>query len=172
MFQALPDRPENAPQSVSSNNLQLISDQSVSSFGRLYNEKTFWDAWYADIKTAKRNVLIVCPFVSIRYTLPVVEQLLSEADDKVDFLIVSRPEKDQNYCNRSVLPMLRERGIVTAPREGIHQKICIIDNAIAWEGSLNMLSYKNSLDHMRRIECPDAVQQIMRTNSLAVRSCD
>jgi hypothetical protein len=42
----------------------------------------------------------------------------------------------------------------------MHQKVAIIDNKIAWEGSLNIFSHNDSEEQMRRIEGEKTIKQI------------
>ncbi len=51
-----------------------------------------------------------------------------------------------------VVEALRESGVVVIQRSKMHQKIALIDRKIAWEGSLNILSHRDTGEHMRRIE--------------------
>ena len=44
--------------------------------------------------------------------------------------------------------------------KGIHQKVAIIDDRICWEGSLNILSFANSRELMRRFESRIEAQAI------------
>jgi len=43
-----------------------------------------------------------------------------------------------------------------------HRKLAIIDRKIIWEGSLNILSYANSREIMRRIENKNAANQMFK----------
>jgi hypothetical protein len=48
----------------------------------------------------------------------------------------------------------------------MHQKVAIMDSAIAWEGSLNILSHKDTAEHMRRFEGNSTIEEIMRNLEL------
>ena len=43
----------------------------------------------------------------------------------------------------------------------MHHKIAIIDDSIAWEGSLNILSHWGSGEHMRRFGDEGVVEEIL-----------
>jgi 4-hydroxy-L-threonine phosphate dehydrogenase PdxA len=47
-----------------------------------------------------------------------------------------------------------------------HFKTAIIDNRILWDGSLNILSYKDTEEHMCRYEGVSAVEQVKRNLEL------
>ena len=51
----------------------------------------------------------------------------------------------------------------------IHHKIAIIDDAIWWEGSLNILSFGKSGEHMRRFEGPEAKTLLHKIGASRIR---
>lgn len=51
-------------------------------------------------------------------------------------------------------------------RHSMHQKVAIIDGTIAWEGSLNILSHKDTEEQMRRFEGQSTVEEIIRNLEL------
>ncbi len=64
-----------------------------------------------------------------------------------------------------VIEQLRSIGIKVIERRSMHQKIAIFDNALAWEGSLNILSHRDTAEHMRRLEGSSAIEEIIRNLS-------
>jgi hypothetical protein len=52
----------------------------------------------------------------------------------------------------AVVSQLQSIGVTVIQRSKTHQKIAIIDDRICWEGSLNLLSHSDTLEHMRRLE--------------------
>jgi len=49
----------------------------------------------------------------------------------------------------------------------MHQKVAIIDNDIAWEGSLNILSHRDTGEQMRRFAGQSAIEEISRNLELS-----
>jgi len=64
-----------------------------------------------------------------------------------------------------VVKQLREIGVVVMERTKMHQKIAILDD-IAWEGSLNILSHRDSQEQMRRYQGQSAVDELIRNLEL------
>jgi len=67
---------------------------------------------------------------------------------------------------RGAVEQLEKIGANVVQRKGMHQKIAIMDDKITWEGSLNILSHRDTQDQMRRIDGAHAVQEIVRNLEL------
>ena len=66
------------------------------------------------------------------------------------------------YQSQKVVQQFEEMGIVVLPFLGrLHRKLAIIDRSILWEGSLNILSQRESQEIMRRFEGVDTARQMM-----------
>jgi len=66
----------------------------------------------------------------------------------------------------SVIDSLRSIGATVIERRGMHQKVAIVDNEIAWEGSLNILSHRDTNEHMRRFSSRSAIEEIIKNMEL------
>jgi len=134
---------------------QLPATLSILSNWTMFcTEQQFWITFFDDLKTCVTSLEIVSPFIrddSVRKLLEHFERLRRQS---VKIVIYSRPCKDHT-CPESfnlAIEKLNGLSIEIKTIEKIHQKIAIIDNAIWWEGSLNILSFKDSGEHMRRFK--------------------
>jgi hypothetical protein len=88
----------------------------------------------------------------------------------IDIRVHTRPRNQQTgeMANQAdiVIDQLRSIGVNVVERGKMHQKVAIIDDTIAWEGSLNILSHKDTEEHMRRFEGPSTVEEIIRNLEL------
>jgi len=132
----------------------------------LFDEKSFYHQFLKDLSNTKEKVIIESPFVSssrMDLLYPYFEKIISHS---VKISIVTRDpvEHDDEFMrNLSVNEILKciDMGINVTPLKGFHhRKLAIIDNKILWEGSLNILSFSNSLEIMRRIEGEKEVSQM------------
>ena len=133
----------------------------------LYNEKTFYRAFLQDLRDARRKVVIESPYLTERkakYFMPLFRQLYRR---KVKVKIHTR------HPGLHDLPMRikaeRALHILAASHAEIytyydrrHWKLAAIDNAILWEGSLNILSHAKSGEIMRRTDSPHLCRQMLR----------
>lgn len=125
---------------------------------RIYDEKAFFRQYLKDLDKSSKEVLIESPFITssrMEKMYPVFEKLIKR---KVRLSIVTRDpieheeEMMRHQATNEILQCC-EMGIIVKLLKGHHhRKLSIIDNSIIWEGSLNILSFSNSREFMRRIE--------------------
>ena len=101
---------------------------------------------------------IESPFITNRRLNVLLPTLLKLKDRRVRITINTRdPEAhdDNEYLRseaRAAVSSLQHKGIQALFTGNHHRKLAVIDRQIIWEGSLNILSYRNSCEVMRRIE--------------------
>jgi hypothetical protein len=143
---------------------------SAPAYGHLYTEKNFWAKFFQDLKTSKARLIILSPFLSVRRSTYFMDYFRAMKSRGVDIRIHTRPTNQQTgeMANQAdiVIEQLRSVGISVITRKSMHQKVAIIDDAIAWEGSLNILSHRDTEEHMRRFEGLSTVEEIIRNLEL------
>lgn len=121
----------------------------------VYNEKNFWSALWQDLADAKESVCIMSPFLTMHRSQEFFEAFAEMVRRGVAINLYTKPSDEQSdnmeVESENVIRNLRDRGVAVTTISKMHQKVVIIDNEICWEGSLNILSHRNSLEHMRRI---------------------
>ncbi len=70
------------------------------------------------------------------------------------------PSRDRG--EEAILDAWEGMGVEVVYREGIHHKAAIIDRAIAWEGSMNILQHWKSKEQMTRHEDPEYIKQLLK----------
>ena len=132
-----------------------ITEQALKS--GLINEDTFFPLLKVDLEKAKKFIAIYTGF----YTANRVNDLLLILTQKIKQGIQIRvilPPPDKNGSMRAVdsamvVEKLEIEGILVEFRARIHQKAVLIDENIAWFGSLNPLSFSGATEEsMLRIE--------------------
>lgn len=138
--------------------------------GDLYTEKNFWSSFFQDLKTIKERLIILSPFISIRRTSRIMDYLSALRKRGVHIIIYTRPVNQQSVemANEAdtIIRQLENIGAEVFTRSKMHQKVAIIDNNIAWEGSLNILSHRDTSEQMRRFEGASAIQEIIKNLDL------
>ncbi|MCY4088759.1 MAG: phospholipase D-like domain-containing protein [Candidatus Saccharibacteria bacterium] len=122
---------------------------------KLYSEANFYKAFIKDLKQAKRNIIIDSSYLTetrVKYLAPLLQKLTKR---KIKVRINTRDFDHHNHAMRlqacKALQILKTTGVnVYAYKDRRHFKLAIIDKAILWEGSLNILSHSNSREVMRR----------------------
>jgi superfamily I DNA and/or RNA helicase len=135
--------------------------------GSLYTEKNFWARFFQDLKMVKERFIVLSPFVSLRRSSILMDYFRAMKSRGIEIRIYTRPKSQQigEMANQAniVIEQLRDIGAKVIERRNMHQKVAILDNIIAWEGSLNILSHRDSGEHMRRFESPSAIEEIIRS---------
>lgn len=109
---------------------------------QLFDEKTFYRKFLKDVTYCRSELIIESPFITTRPPIEHEDYLRNEAE--------------------VALSALNRAGVTILLTGGHHRKVAIIDRAILWEGSLNILSYNQSCEVMRRISSPKIAQDMLR----------
>jgi superfamily I DNA and/or RNA helicase len=138
--------------------------------GTFYTERNFWANFFQDLKMVKERLIILSPFVSIRRSTILMNYFRAMRSRNVEIRVYTKPINQQvgEMVNQAevVIEQLRSIGIKVVERRSMHQKIAILDNTISWEGSLNILSHRDTAEHMRRLEGSSSIEEIVRNLEL------
>ncbi len=134
--------------------------------GSLFNERNFYPVFFEDLRRAQKEVIILSPFVSTRRFDHFAEVFRMLIQRGVRVRVFTRPAKEQtvNFALNAaqVIEQMQAIGVEVTERKRMHQKVAIIDRSIAWEGSLNILSHRDSDEQMRRLPFATAVNELVR----------
>ncbi len=142
--------------------MNLYSDRFTS---RLFDETTFYKAFAQDLDTCKEEVIIESPFITssrIEKLTPSFKKLLNK---RIKICIITRDPAEHDeiirYQVANEILKCSEMGIKVVLLQGNHhRKLAILDRKILWEGSLNILSFNNSLEIMRRIQTEKSAKEM------------
>jgi superfamily II DNA or RNA helicase len=133
----------------------------------IFDNNNFLSVFSNDIACAKKEVLIVSPFVRKRRTMQMMEYLGTALDKTVRATVMTRPAEDFKQEDRialnSMLQLLKDSGINVVLKSNIHQKFAVIDQKIVWYGSINLLSYGNAQESIMRIESPNIANELIKS---------
>jgi len=132
----------------------------------LFNEKTFYRAFTKDLFESKKEIIIYSPFVSKFRSEHFRRTFQALRKRNIAVFIFTRPIEEVDYLMRDevkcALKDCEELGACIIYLPGlIHQKVAVIDRTILWEGSLNILSQRESKEMMRRTADEDIAMQVM-----------
>jgi hypothetical protein len=140
--------------------------------GELHTEKNFWAQFLQDIKTVKERLIILSPFLTVRRSSVLMDYFRAMVGRAIEVRVYTRPKNQQSGEMESqadiVIEQLRAIGVKVIERPSMHQKVAILDKSIAWEGSLNILSHRDSGEQMRRFEGQWTIEEIIRNLELDV----
>jgi len=132
----------------------------------IFDNDNFMPIFSNDIVNAKKEIVIVSPFVRKRRTLQMLQYLKIASGKKARVIVVTRPktdfkEKDQAALDNA-LDLLQRNDIRIVFKSNIHQKFAIMDQNIIWYGSINLLSYGNAQESIMRIESPNIANELIK----------
>lgn len=110
-----------------------------------------------DLKSCGGELIVESPFITSRRLNQLLPTLQKIKQRKVRIIVNTRDPHEHNEdrrrdeAHRAVARLQRE-GIQVLYTGGHHRKLVVIDRAILYEGSLNVLSQNDSCEIMRRIE--------------------
>lgn len=141
--------------------------EKVDSQSKLFDETDFYNVFVNDLLKAKNEVVIDSPYITmnrVNFFLPIFRHLISKG---VNIFLLTRMTKEHSSLMKqqaeSGIKELSKLGVVVLPFVGfIHRKLAIIDRNILWEGSLNILSQKDSHEVMRRFEGESTCNQMFK----------
>ena len=133
---------------------------------RLYDEKTFYDAFVTDLNACRQEIVIESPFITssrMRTLKPFFDSLVEK---KVKVYVITRdPREHSNGYDidaENEIQYFEAIGVqVLLCSDNHHRKLAIIDRKILWEGSLNILSQTHSREIMRRIDSRKITEETM-----------
>jgi len=133
----------------------------------IFDRDSFLPVFRNDIVCAKKEILIVSPFVRKRRATQMVELLRIALAKGIRAIAVTRSEdafktKDQ-FAQERVLEMLKDNGITVVFKPDIHQKFAVIDQKTVWYGSINLLSYGSAQESIMRIESSNIAYELIKS---------
>lgn len=133
----------------------------------LYTERNFYAAFFADLRKARREIIIVSPFLTATRAQQFLNLFGAKYADDIEIRIFTRTLREQQGDMFRQAELVFEEfnriGIELVERRGLHEKFAFIDREIAWEGSLNILSQSEgrSTEHMRRLPFAKTCEELI-----------
>ena len=131
----------------------------------LHSEKNFFEAFIKDLRSAKKEVIILSPFLTTNRAGAFGNIFVSLVHRGVRVVVYTRSVASQTESMAEeaerVIGGLRQLQVKVIQRSRMHQKIALIDREIAWEGSLNILSHRDAGEVMRRIPFRNTAEKLV-----------
>lgn len=132
----------------------------------LFDQNNFDKAFIRDLLTCRQEVIIESPFITRRRLdtlLPTFNKLRRR---NVRIIVNTKDpiEHDGDYYYQAMdaVSMMQEIGITVLYTTGHHRKLAILDRKIVYEGSLNILSFSDSCEIMRKIASEDVAEELCK----------
>ena len=132
----------------------------------IFDVSSFLPVFTADMLSAKREALIVSPFLTKTRIAKMLQTLEGVVSSEVKLTVVTRPaddykDKDMQRITQ-MIELLSAQGAQVALRSNIHQKFAVIDRRITWYGSINLLSFGSAEESIMRLESKGIAEELLR----------
>lgn len=146
--------------------IKIDSEHSVTP-DLIYDGKSFCTVYCQDIKSAHKEVMIVCPFMR-KSRIAVFSKTLSQAvQNGVKVTVITRPPEDFKEAEQKSVKentvLLQNYGVRVIYKSDFHQKFTVIDNQIVWYGSVNFLSFGTNEESIMRFVSFDIADELTDT---------
>jgi superfamily II DNA or RNA helicase len=135
----------------------LSSKNEPDRISMIYDGDTFAPVVRKDLAEAKKEILIVSPFIRKRQFNLVLEWLSIPLQAGISITVITRPiesNKEQEWLRK-----LQSR-LTLIQKPDIYQKFIIIDNRLVWYGSINLFDSASSDDTIMRLESKELVAEL------------
>ena len=121
---------------------------------RLFDDETFDHAFLKDMRKCRSSLVIESPFIRLNRVLDLLPIFTKLRSKGVQVVINTRPPEEHDaeyqYQAEEAISLLQNIDVRILFTVRHHRKLAIVDREIFWEGSLNILSYYDSCEIMRR----------------------
>lgn len=133
---------------------------------RLYDQNTFYKQFKRDLAQARHEVIIESPFITSR-RMTILLPIFTKLRRRGVFIIINTRnpiEHDGDYYHQALeaVVAIQEMGITVLYTVGHHRKLAIIDRAVFYEGSLNIMSFSDSCEIMRRVVSTTEAKRLLK----------
>lgn len=129
-------------------------DSVAATSSTLFNQESFDTRFLQDIHSCHSSLVIESPFIRLNRVHKLMPLLIRLRRRNVKIIINTREpsEHDFEYARQAeeAIAMMQVLGIKVLYTVKHHRKLAILDRSTMWEGSLNILSYFDSCEIMRR----------------------
>jgi hypothetical protein len=149
------------------NGLEL-SDSSFT----LFDQTNFYQTFVSDLKKAKSRIVILSPFILKKRVATLLDTFENILKKNIPIYVITRKSdflKENRTEVAETLEQLKRIGVKVIELisdverdEKFHHKIAVIDNAVFYYGSLNILAHFKSSDTMMAFRTKKTIAQLQR----------
>jgi hypothetical protein len=140
------------------------ADPSGLLTSQLYSNENFYATFGRDLERCQYEVIIESPFMTTKRTKALLPSLTRLSKRGVRLVVNTKPPEElEGYLRFEAevsIGLMQGAGVTILYTGGHHRKLAILDRAILWEGSLNILSQNDSCEVMRRIESVQMAEEM------------
>jgi len=139
----------------------LSSHNQLDKISMIYDTHSFALVMRNDFREAKKEILIVSPYLRKKRIDDVLEWLKEPLQANISITVVTRPVasfKEQERIKECIKHLQAFVTVIQKPN--IHQKFILIDNRLVWYGSINLLSFGSAEESIMRFESKELAGEL------------
>jgi DNA-binding XRE family transcriptional regulator len=135
---------------------------------RIFDHQSYEEQYVRDWQSVRGRAIIQSPYVTLRRTQLLFPHIEAAARRGVhcDVIILHQSDEKRMEEPQAAMRMLAAIGVHSQVRHDIHEKICVFDEDILWEGSLNYLSHSRNSERLNRWRDREMVTEAVRLHGL------
>jgi superfamily II DNA or RNA helicase len=139
----------------------LLAQNQPDKISLIYDTNSFVEVMKNDFVEAKKEILIVSPYLRRKRIDVILEWLKESLKMGVSITVITRPAESYKEPERIKECIEYLQSFVTVVQKtNIHQKFILIDNRLVWYGSINLLSYGSSEESIMRLESRELAAEL------------
>lgn len=147
---------------------EVIDKLTVSN--SIFDSSNYWDVFGNDILNAGARVIISSPYLAARRVtwLCSAQETLSGRGIPVTVFTLSTEDypKDGRDHHAQLIQTLSAIGVKVIQQNTCYERYAVIDAALVWYGSTNLLSKAKEDDSMMRLESPTIAAELLEVSTL------
>ena len=139
----------------------LSSKNEPEKISMIYDCNTFAEVIKNDFAEAKKEILIISPYIRKKQLNIGIEWLKIPIQKGISITVVTRPIESyrEQAPIRNCIEYLQAKFTVTQ-KPNVYKKFIIIDNQLVWYGSFSLFDFGNSDDTIMRLESRELVAEL------------
>lgn len=137
---------------------------------QLFDQNTFYKAFLKDVRSCRSELIIESPFITTKRVSTLLPLIKSLRERNAQVIINTRQPSEHEGIYQlqaeEAINSLLSLGVKVLYTGGHHRKLVILDRQVLWEGSLNILSFNDSCEIMRRIHSVTLAEQMIKFLSI------
>ena len=150
---------------------EVIDKQTVSN--SIFDCSSYWDAFGNDVLSAKASVIISSPYLATKRVtwLCTIQETLAGRGIPVTVFTLSPenyPEDGRDH-HAQLIQTLSAIGVKVIQQNNCYERYAVIDAALVWYGSTNLLSIAKEDDSMMRLANPTIAAELLEVSTAQQR---
>lgn len=145
--------------------IQSISNSKKQNANSIFDYESYWNVYNDDLLAANNSIVISSPSLRYNKVVSFIRTVKALQEKGVKITILTWNPDASKFSNSvstiEMIELLRDSGVEVILQEESCQRFAVIDNAIVWYGSMNLLGKEDIEDNIMRIDSEDIAAEVL-----------